>query len=494
MISMTDRVEIGDFTLDLRGGKLSKRGDAVEIGGRALAVLMALAAVDGTQSKDALLAAAWPGVTVEEGNLSVQIATLRKLLGDAAIITVPRVGYRLQRSAIAESRALPRLAVLPFEPLGGGSEDAYFADGLAEDLITALGRFRQFGVLSRKAAVAARSTFAEASVDYLLDGSIRRAGTRLVIVAHVSEIRSGRELWSRRMEGDLDDLFEFQDRIATAVATSVAPEIEAAEIAGAVRERTTSMSAYDLYLRALPEIYSESEPSNLRARELLDRALAIEPDNPLYLAHAGWVLEHRSAMGWPLFDADHRDRCIRYSKKALALARGDARALMHAAISLLHMREYDLAVAGVERAERDNPNNLMVLLGAAVMHLHVGKLEAIPSLIGRLEAIDPNDPLRHIHSSLMAAYHLLSGEPEAAAMRAAEGLVRQPHFDPLYWMIVAAEVALGRMVEARRHVTELRVISPQATVASIRAGQPSKLPDRIEPILAALAVAGLPEF
>lgn len=493
MLDMETRIEIGAFTFHRDAGLLKRDGASVNVGGRALAVLAVLADAEDTVTKEVLLDAVWSGRAVEEGNLTVQIAALRKILGEGAIVTVPRIGYRLMRDEKPPNPVLPRLAVMPFDLLGGRPDDSYFVDGLADDLISALGRFRQFAVLSRQAARAATANPLDAGVSYVLAGSLRRAGERLRISAHLAEVATGRELWSRRLDGGFDDLFAFQDRITEAVASAVAPEIEAAEIASAVREHTVSMSAYDFYLRSLPEIYCETEAGNLRAREFLDRALSIEPTNPLYLAHAGWVLEHRSAMGWPVFDTDHRDRCVRFARSALAHAQGDARVLMHASMSLLHMRDYDMAMAGVERAERDNPNSSLVLLGAAVVNFHLGPLDRVAELIGRLESISPNDPLRHIQSSVMAGYHFLSGDPERAAIRATEGLSRQPNFDPLYWMMVAAQIALGRLDEARRYVSDLRAISPSSTVASIREGQPRRWPDRIDPFLDALAVAGLPE-
>ena len=490
---MSAPIVIGEFILHPDQPSLTRGGTEVSVGARALSVLRALALSEGMLTKDELLSAAWPDTTVEESNLAVQVSALRKVLGNAAIQTIPRVGYRLRPAGPGGTATFPRLAVLPFDILGGSDEDAYFADGLADDIITALGRFRQFGVITRQTAVAHKNRLAGLGVAYALEGTVRRSGDKLRIAAHLSETATGRLLWAHQMDGDQSDLFAFQDAITAAVATAVAPEIEAAEIAGARENRAASLSAYDLYLRALPEIFAETEEGNTRARDLLDRALAEEPDNPLYLVHAAWVLEHRSAMGWPLFDADHRPRCVRFARKALMLAKGDSRVLTHAALALVHMREYELAAAAAERALHENPNNALALIGAAVIQLHVGDLEQVRVLIGRLEALDTNEPLRHIRWSLLASYHLLTARPGRAVDLAALGMIAQPNFDPLYWVSIAACVQLGRMTEAERHVDSLRAISPTATVTSIRNGQPRKFPERIDPILAALHAAGLPE-
>jgi TolB-like protein/Tfp pilus assembly protein PilF len=491
---MSERVAIGPFLLD-PGGHLTRDGVAVPLGGRALAVLSVLASVEGTVTKDHLLDAAWPGVTVEEGNLTVQIAALRRLLGEEAIVTVPRVGYRLRRAPLAGApvHGPPRLAVLPFEIIGGGPEDTYFADGLAEDLIAALGRFRQFIVVSRRAAVAAEADLPAIGVGYRLDGSLRRAGGRLRIAARLSDVITGAHLWAKAFDGGDEDVFAFQAHIAGAVAAAVAPGIEAAEIA-AVRTRAANATAYDIGLRALAEIHSETESGNRRAEALLTRALAIEPDNGMNLALSAWVIEHRTTMGWSPFGPDDRARAVDYARRTLMHAQGDPRALTHAGMALVQVgREYDLGMAVLDRALEENPLNALVVLSVGVATVHCGDLARAEALMHRALALSPGDPLRHIPFCGLAHIAVLRQEFQAALAWATRSLAVNPSFDASLWMLIAAHTRLGNPLEAAAMLVRLMDMNPAVTVASIRSGQPSRLPERIEPILEALKAAGLPE-
>jgi TolB-like protein len=207
----------GPFVME--AGALTREGRAVALGQRALALLEALAAAEGPVDKAALIEAAWPGTIVEEGNLTVQIAALRKALGTRPdgsewIVTVPRVGYRLVRTGATERTTshpvmvLPALAVLPFRNLGGDSSQDYFAEGLVEDIIAALSRFRSFAVIARSASavykdrpVSAREAATELGVRYILEGSVRKAGEQVRVTAQLVEGETARQMWSERFEG-----------------------------------------------------------------------------------------------------------------------------------------------------------------------------------------------------------------------------------------------------------------------------------------------------
>ena len=179
------------------------------------------------------------------------------------------------------------LAVLPFRAVGGEPEADYFADGVVEDIVTALSRFRSFTVLTSRRLVRLpgpggrpRAQVArELGVRYLLQGSVRRVGDRLRITAQLVDGDSGAQLWAEHFDGALADVFEFQDRITADVAMVVEPRIQPAEIERSRRERPGSVAAYDIYLQALPKIDKQTAKENAEAYALLTQALAIEPDN-----------------------------------------------------------------------------------------------------------------------------------------------------------------------------------------------------------------------
>ena len=278
----------------------------------------------------------------------VQIAGLRKALAAADgrqdwILTVPRLGYRLlasQAGPLPPVAGIPRLAVLPFADLGGDPDRAWFADGVVAEIVAALGRFRSFSVVALSSSQAykgrasdVREVAAELGVRYLLEGTVRRGGDRLRITAELVDGESGAQLWSESLEGALDEVFDFQDRITAAVATVAEPRIHAAEIARSRRERPGSVATYDLYLRPLAAILAETEAGNAEAYALTLEGLGREPDDPRLLTLASWVLEHRTATGWPPFGPDDRARCGAFARAALARAGDDATLLARCAAS-----------------------------------------------------------------------------------------------------------------------------------------------------------------
>lgn len=502
------RLRFGPFALDPGAGDLLRDGVPVALGQRALGVLAVLVEAGGAAvSKDVLMERAWPGVTVEEGNLTVQISALRKALGRAPgggewIVTLPKQGYRLVMEAAAgRPEGPPRVAVLPLRALGSETEDAFLADGVAEDLTMALGRFRAIAVVARGAAFAQRGREEDAvgiaqeiAADYLLAGSMRRAGDRVRIVVRLIGGADGAVIWGATFDGGTAEVFGLQDRITEAVAMQIAPEIEAAEIARSRRERPASMAAHDLYLRALPHLYAETMEANDRAIALLDQAIALDPENPDYLSRASWAREHRITVGWPPHGADDRARCLADAEAGLARARGDARTMTHCALSLLLVGGMaDRAVEVLQRAVALNPHDPLAHLGAAVAQLHVGSLQAAVGLGARVVALSPGDPMLHIAWSAIAHARLAMGDAAGAASDAQRSLAINASFDPAHWVLIAACVGLGRRAEAAEAMTRLRALSPMATIAGIRAAQPSYDSARIAPILEGLRQAGLPE-
>ncbi|TIV63414.1 MAG: transcriptional regulator [Mesorhizobium sp.] len=501
----------GPFVFAPALGELLRDGKPIALGQKGAALLEALLKAEGgVVSRQELMDSVWPGMAVEEGNLSVQIAALRKLLGvdpDGRewIATVPRIGYRMVTSRRGEDMvalpAQPALAALPFENLGGDSEQDWFADGVVDDIITALSRFKSFAVIARNSSfvykgrpVDVRQVAKELDVRYVLQGSVRRSGDRLRITAQLIQGSTGAHLWAQNLDGALDNVFDFQDRITEAVATVVGPEIEWAEIERSRRERPGSIAAYEVYLQARAKILSESKRGNAEAYALLTQGLALEPDNPQFLAHAAWALEHRITMGWPPFGPDDRQRCADFARRGLEHAAGDAIVMTHCAMALLQVvRDYDWGMAVLQSAVDANPNYLTVVTSAGVGHLHCGSVEDALACFHRANRLMPRDQIAHIALCGIAHAHVILGNYEEALASASRALARNPNFDATLWMLAAASAYLGRMDEARRFVEALSKLSPGVTIATIRAGQPAMIPERIGVVLEGLRLAGLEE-
>jgi tetratricopeptide (TPR) repeat protein len=186
--------------------------------------------------------------------------------------------------------------------------------------------------------------------------------------------------------------------------------------------------------------------------------------------------------------------CLELSRRALQRAAGDPVVLAHCGMNLIHTaKDYDLGMAVLDTAAKANPNNHMVVVCAGVAHLHCGTIEDSLALFQRAIRLSPNDPLAHVPFTGIAHAHMVRCEYEEALRWATRSLALNTRFDPTYWMLIAASAHLGRMEEAQRYLREFMAIAPLVTVASIRAGQPAKDPDRVAAILEGLRLAGLPE-
>ncbi len=348
-------ISFGPFIFDRARMTLARDGRSVLLGGRGATILQVLLEAEGRAvGKSELMDRVWPGQVVEEGNVSVQVAGLRKALGarnDGVdwIVTVPRVGYRLIADQQAPAREapsgrLPIVAVLPFENLSGDPSQDYFADGVVDDLITALSNFRQFAVISRNSAfqykgraVDIRTVAAELGARYVLEGSVRRGGNRLRIAARLGDGETGGQLRGHTFDGTVEDIFDVQDHISDHVVGQIVPEIRKAEIEHSRRKRPGNLDAYDLVLRALTKLYSGDHLLNVEGYELCRRAIALEPDYALALSIAAWLLHNRVILGLPSLSDDDRANCVALNRRAEQLADGNPDILITCANTLIQV-------------------------------------------------------------------------------------------------------------------------------------------------------------
>lgn len=507
------RIEFGPFVFDQADATLRREGKPVALGGRAAALLEALVKADGAiVGKAELLEAGWPGLVVEEANVGVQVAALRKLLGKRAdgtewIATVPRVGYRLAREIVSptglepQRPSLPWVAVLPFDSLSGDPEQEFFADGVVEDIITALSRFRNIAVVSRNSSfvfkhrrVDVREAARQLGAGYVLEGSVRRDSKRVRIVAQLVDGTTGAHLWAHNFDGSSEEIFDVQDRITQTVAAIAAPRIESAESERARRERPGSTAVHDLYLRALPRIDATSHPdSNREGLELLDRALAIDPDYAPVLALAAHAREHLLSMAWPAYRSDDGELAIAYARKALIGAGDDAMILSRCAMVLLQVaHDYTGAVNTCEHAVAINPNNAFVLECAGIAHLVAGELDRAEKLFNRAIEISLSETA---HSAMGGLGHIefLRGNYERARELAMRAVIAAPNFNPIHWLLIASCGHLGRIEEARKALATLEAMVPGVSIASITRGNETRDPRHSELFVEGFRLAGMRE-
>ena len=511
-------ISLGSYVFNPGVGLADANGKVVAINQRGLAILDVLLSAQGkTVSKSELMERVWPGQIVEEGNLTVQIATLRKVLGERQdgsewIITVPRVGYRMLiglPSSIPATTAKvtaplpeqPTLAVLPFQNLSGDPGQDYFADGIVEDIITALSRFKSFAVVARNSsftykgrAVDVREVAKELGVRYVLEGTIRREGNKLRLAAQLVEGSTGLQLWAQKFDGPIDELFEFQDRITETVATILEPQIQAAELERSRRERPGSIDVYDLFLQARSRHFAVSAKDTAGVLTLLQQALTVEPDNAPVLGLAAFLLNQRNVHGWETLGPDDKEKCLEYARRGLLHAAGDAAVMAHCGNALLqYVKDYDWAMAVIQSAVEANPNYFLANFVAGVGNLHCGDVDEALRYFERAIRLSPRDPTAYLCITGIAHVHMIRADFHEALLWATKALTLNPDNPPTNWIMVAANAKLGRIVEAQRMLAEYRKLAPTATVSSIWAGQPQKHVDRCAAILDGLRLAGLPE-
>lgn len=497
------RLAFGPFVLDASQGTLLRDDAPVALGHRGLKLLTALAGRPGEiLGKAELMDAAWPGTAVEEGNLTVQIAQLRKLLGPAAdggdwIVTVPRVGYRFtgaveplgtaaRKPMLAPGK--PSIAVLPFVNLSNDPEQEAFTDGLTEDLITDLSKISGLFVIARNSAFAykgkpmdVRGIAQDLGVRYLLEGSARRAAGRVRINAQLVDAVSGDHLWAERFDRGLEDIFAVQDEVTGKIVEALLGRLRALP----PRHRPRNPDAYDLCMRAR-RLIDDSPQSAREANLMLMRAVALDPD---YAEPYRWMAMNRW-MGWIHSGGpteSDRGAALELARKAVALAPDDAGCRWALAYLLTYERDFDEADAQFAKAvalDPNEPDTWAVLSDVAVLAGRVGE---------GLEHIRKAFRLNPFPASW---YYLTLGQAQYAAgdyEAAVETLRRDETYRTSSRRFLAASLAqLGRLEEARAEVELFLVGNPHFTIGHWVAMEPFRDAATLEHFLDGFRKAGLP--
>jgi TolB-like protein len=500
----------GPFALDRAQMRLARDGRTVSLGGRGAAILAALAdARGGVVSKDALLQAAWPVSVVEEANLTVQIAALRRALGSWSddeewIVTVPRAGYRLnwpQENGTAPQTGAPAIAVLPFENLSSDPEQTFLADGIVEDIITALSKFRTFAVVARNSTFAykgrpvdVREVARDLGVRYVLEGSVRRAGEKLRVAAQLIEGSSGAHLWAEKFEGAATDIFDFQDEITRSVIGLIEPRIRRAEIDRARRKRPENLDAWDFYVQAVPLVYGVKAAGFTEAIAMLDRALALSPDYEPALAFASWAYEKRRTFGGGTPPGvDDVAIALALAQRAHAIDPDDALAMaLFGWERILFQQDYsglDLCVRAVEL----NPNNRAVLDLGAVAQLFAGDLDEVLRYGMRALQLSPGAPDGYMCMTHISSAYCCLRRFEEAAEWAQRSIDIEKNFVFSYFHLAVSKAHLGQLEEARAAMRSAMALRPDLSLARWQERSPMRFPDRRKIWVDGCRLAGTPE-
>jgi TolB-like protein/class 3 adenylate cyclase len=390
----------------------------------------------------------------------------------------------------------PSIAVLPFQNMSGDPEQEYFADGLVEDIITALSRFKSLFVIARNSsftykgkAVDIKQVGRELGVRYVLEGSVRKAGNRVRITGQLIEAATGRHLWADKFDGALEDVFGLQDQITTSVVEVLAPTLEQAEIERARQKPTERLDSYDFYLRGMALANMSRHPE---ARELFKKAFQQDPDYAAAYAMYAWTLVRQQAMGGLPLTAEMRADAIRFANVASKLANDDAFALARSGHVLTYLaHEYDRGASMVEQAVALNPNLAIAWFSRGWVSLMCGEAERAIESFDRMIRLSPLDPLRigAWAGSSFASFHL--GRYEEGCASAIKSIQFFTDVHTLGAFIVNA-VGAGRIVEAREAVARLLKLEPDFRASHVHEAFPIRSSGERDRIASALREAGLP--
>lgn len=498
------RFAFGPFVLDSGAGALLRDDVPVAVGHRGLKLLAALVERPGDiLSKAELMDATWPDTAVEEGNLTVQIAQLRNLLGPSAgggqwIATVPRVGYRFTaaierldgaRRAVLPIPAKPSIAVLPFVNFGTDPEQETFVDGLTEDLITDLSRTSGLFVIARNSSFAykgkamdVRAIARDLGVRYLLEGSARRAAGRVRINAQLVDAVAGDHLWAERFDRSLDDIFAVQDEVVGRIVEALLGRLREVP----ARNRPGNLEAYELCVRAR-KLIDESPQAAREAHLMLTRALSLDQDYAE--AHRGLAMNHWSRwVHWREPADPHRGVALDLARKAVALDPYDSGCHWVLGNLLAYERRFDEADAEFAKAVELDPNEADAWATWSDILVLAGRVGDGMEHIRKAFRLNPFPP---------GWYFLMLGQAQYAAGEyavAVETLRREETYRTSSRRFLAASLArLGRLDEARAEAELFLVANPGFSTRHWSATEPFRDSATLAHFVEGFRMAGLPE-
>jgi TolB-like protein len=505
-----EEIAFGPFRLDMRARTLQRDGTVVQVGARSFDILCVLVALRGNLvTREELSARVWPGMIVESNTVHVHVSALRRALGDGNdgqryIVTASGQGYRfvgeIGEASLPALPEQPSIAVLPFQTFSGNLDD-YFADGVVEDIITALTRFPALFVIARNSsfaykgrAVDIRQVGRELGVRYVLEGSARRSEDRLRITGQLIEAATGAHLWADRFDGKLSDIFALQDEMTARIVGAIAPKLQLAEIERAKRVPTGSLRSYDYYLRGLAYFHRDERQANVEALQLFGKAIEADPDFATAYGMAAWCYNQRLRNGWLTELSEARAEARRLALRAVELGREDAVALTTAGSCLAQVtQELDAGIALIDRARELNPNFATAWSSSAWARNYRGEAEVAIEHATRAIRLSPLDPLSHYMDAAVAFAHFLAGRYDEAVAWAQIALPKHGGFQGSHRVLAASHALAGRLDAAKAALAGLRALNPGMRIADLQTLIPWRRPDDARRYAEGLRLAGLPD-
>ena len=519
----------GNHRLDIERRELRRGIELIELEPKVFDLLAFLVQHrDRVVSKDDLLQAVWDGRIVSESALTTRINAARRALGDDGaaqrlIRTFTRKGIRFV-GEVTETPAgvgpaagsathaddppglvppldKPSIAILPFQNMSDDPEQEYFADGMVEEITTAIARAPGLFVIARNSSftyknktVAVRQVARELGVRYVLEGSVRKAGNRVRITGELIDSTTGAHIWGDRFDGTLDDIFELQDRVASGVSGAIEPRLRIAEIERTSRKPTDSLAAYDFHLRSVAQAYKRTGEGLAESIRLAYRALELDAAYAPAMSRIGLSRAMQQQRHWIPASGSEVDEGLRMARQALAAAWDDPWVLDWAGLTLaLLAGENDVALGAMDRAIVLNPNFALAFGHRALVLAFLNRPDEAILAAHQAMRLSPRDPGTFAFCQALAIAHLAAARYEAG-LRWAEEALRDNSGMPALRLKLSLCGHLGRLEEAKECLCRLREIHSEPTIVGVSRDLPKGLAPEITASLAeGLRKAGLPE-
>jgi len=392
----------------------------------------------------------------------------------------------------------PSIAVLPFKNMSADPEQEFFADGITEDIITALSKISGMMVIARNATFAYKDKASEVSqvgrqlgVRYVLEGSVRRGGDKVRITAQLVDATDGHQVWGARFDRDLTDVFALQDEITSNVVTALHVRLVEGEQARMWQKSTENLAAWECLMQGLPHFRLFSKEDNVRARSLFERSVQLDPGYAVGWVWLGWTHWADARFLWTDSPSAAAERAAELAEKAIGI--DDSLSDGHSLLGAIHLmrKQYDEAVAAGERAVALEPNGADVTALLAMTLNWSGRPEEAVSLVRKAMRLSPGQSTWH--KAVLAHANRLMGRYEEAVEVYNETLERNPNHIGPHIGLTSCYAEMGRLEEARAQGRELLRVSPGFTLSKYAESLTYKEPAHAERSLEALRKAGLPE-
>ena len=392
----------------------------------------------------------------------------------------------------------PSIAVLPFANMSGDAEQEYFADGISEDVITALSKLSQLFVIARNSSFTFKGKNVHIGevgkslgVRYVLEGSVRKSGGRVRITAQLIDAVTGGHLWAERFDRDLTDIFAVQDDVTTRIVSALALNLSPRERQSIAAEHTDNQEAYDCFLRGRELWWRHSREGNYEAEMLLRRAIELDPRFAPAFAFLAAALVNSYVNGWSALPMQALDEAEKTARQAVQLDERNPYALWALLITRLWARRHDEAQSAAEKMILFNPSFAEGHTALGIILHYAGRSEEALKHFDRAVALDPLCPDMWLHFQAQATYQL-GRYPEAVGLLKRR-ILRSPETDASRALLAACYGQMGLIEEARDAWRELMRVNPDYSVEQRRKVLPYKSPDDFARFVEGLRKAGLPE-